>query len=381
MGELGLGNTKTIGDGSNEMGSKLVAVNLGASYATKLSAGLEFTCAILATGQVKCWGDNSKGQLGVSGNHGAESGTMGTNLPAIDLGVGRTAKAISTGRQHACAILDNDTVKCWGANTYGQLGSGDTISQVYPIIGTYPVVDLGTGRTAKAIAVGAFHTCVIIDNGAVKCWGYNATGQLGTDSTNNLGDGSGEMGDALLPITLGAGRTAKAIAASKRGDRDYTCAVLDNGTLKCWGANDMGQLGQGDIGTSANRGDESGEMALLGSVNLGTNMSVTTVAMGAAHSCVILTSTNIKCFGHGNNGKLGLGNDMYYGLSSDTMGDNLPILNLDGVALTPTASKTKTKTVTKTRTPTKTATRSKTPTATKTATMTATVAVPPTMIP
>lgn len=389
-GELGIGNTNSIGDGSGEMGSNLVAVDLGTSYATSLSGGLEFTCAILATGQVKCWGDNTYGQLGVSGNHGNESGTMGTNLPAIDFGSGRTAKAISTGRQHACAILDNDSVKCWGANTYGQLGTGDTTSVVYPIIATNPVVDLGTGRTAKAIAVGAFHTCAILDNGTLKCWGYNVMGQLGTDSTTTLGDGPGEMGDALLPINLGTGRTALTIAASKRGDRDYTCAVLDNGTLKCWGANDMGQLGQGDFDY---RGDSTGEMAALAAINLGTGMTVTTVAMGAAHNCVILTSTNIKCFGHPNNGKLGLGNDIAYGASGDTLGDNLPILNLDGIALTPTASKTKTKTPTKTRTSTKTATRSKTPTRTKTPTrsktptitktpaITATGTVPPTMMP
>jgi alpha-tubulin suppressor-like RCC1 family protein len=371
LGELGIGNTNTIGDGSGEMGSKLVAVNLGTSYAKALSAGLEFTCALLATSQVKCWGDNTYGQLGVSGTHGSTSGTMGTNLPAIDFGTGRTAKAISTGREHACAILDNNTVKCWGANTYGQLGTGDTISVLYPVLATNPVVDLGTGRTAKAIAVGAYHTCAILDNGTLKCWGYNVMGQLGTDSTSTLGDGSGEMGDALLPINLGTGRTAKAIAASKRGDRDYTCAVLDNGTLKCWGANDLGQLGQGDI---EYRGDQSGEMAALTAVDLGTGMTITAVAMGAAHNCVLLTSTNIKCFGHANNGKLGLGTDMYYGAAPGSMGDTLPILNLDGVALTPTASKTRTKTATKTRTRTKTRTatrtltRSKTPSATRTAT-------------
>lgn len=359
LGELGIGNTKTIGDGSGEMGSKLVAVSLGASYAKALSAGLEFTCALLATGQVKCWGDNTSGQLGVSGTHGSTSGTMGTNLPAIDFGSGRTAKAISAGRQHACAILDDNTVKCWGDNTYGQLGTGDTISVVYPVISTNPVVDLGTGRTAKAIAAGAYHTCAILDDGSLKCWGYNVMGQLGTDSTSNLGDGSGEMGDALLPINLGTGRTAQAIAASKRSDRDYTCAVLDNGTLKCWGANDFGQLGLGDFN---NRGDSSGEMALLSTVDLGTGMTVTAVAVGAAHNCVVLTSTNIKCFGHPNNGKLGLGNTVYHGSSPETMGDNLPILNLDGVALTPTASKTKTKTATKTRTRTKTRTFTRTPT-------------------
>ena len=378
MGELGIGNTNSIGDGNNEMGNKLVAVNLGTSYATKLSGGLEFTCAILATGQVKCWGDNTYGQLGVSGNHGNESGTMGTKLPAIDFGSGRTAKAISTGRQHACAILDNSTVKCWGANTYGQLGTGDTSSVVYPVIATNPVVDLGTGRTAKAIAVGAFHTCAILDNGTLKCWGYNVMGQLGTDSTNNLGDGSGELGDALLPINLGAGRTALAIAASKRGDRDYTCAVLDNGNAKCWGANDMGQVGFGSIGDIGNIGDAAGEMAALGELSFGTGTTVTRLAMGSAHACVLLNTTNIKCFGHPNNGKLGYGNTDDYSAN----GDALPIVDLDGVTptRTPTNSKTRTMTRTKTPTKTKTLTRTKTPTRTPTASRTPVVTMTPSIV-
>jgi alpha-tubulin suppressor-like RCC1 family protein len=365
MGELGIGNTNSIGDGSNEMGSKLVAVNLGTSYATKLSGGLEFTCAILATGQVKCWGDNTYGQLGVDGVHGSTSGTMGTSLPAIDFGSGRTAKAISTGRQHACAILDNDTVKCWGANTYGQLGTGDTTSVVYPVIATNPVVDLGTGRTAKAIAVGSFHTCAILDNGTLKCWGYNVMGQLGTDSTNNLGDGAGEMGDALLPINLGVGRTATGIAASKRGDRDYTCAVLDNGKAKCWGANDMGQLG---FSPGVSVGDTAGEMAALGELSFGTGTTVTKFAMGSAHNCVILNTTNVKCFGHPNNGKLGYGNTNDY--IAD--GDALPIVNLDGVAPTRTPTRSKTRTMTRTKTPTKTKTSTRTLTASKTPVVTMT---------
>jgi alpha-tubulin suppressor-like RCC1 family protein len=371
-GELGIGTRVNVGDSVGQMGSALIPVDLGTNYATTLSAGLEFTCAILNTGEVKCWGDNTYGQLGVSGVHGSASDTMGTNLPAVDLGSGRTAKALATGKKHACAILDNDTVKCWGTNTYGQLGSGDTISQFYPIIGTYPTVDLGTGRTAKAITAGSFHTCAILDNDTLKCWGFNASGQLGTGSTQNLGDASGEMGDYLLAVNLGTDRTAVAVAASKRGDLDYTCAILDDATIKCWGANDFGQLGQGD---GDNRGDSAGEMTALAAVNLGTGMTVTALDVGAAHNCVILTSTNIKCFGHGNNGKLGNGSVAELGKSSITMGNNLPTVNLDiapVLTATPTRSSTKTpsKTLTrsKTKTPTKTLTRSKTKTPTKTLT-------------
>ncbi len=385
-GTLGNGSRSNIGDNSGEMGSSLIAVDLSTDYATSLSAGYQFTCAILNTSQVKCWGVNDVGQTGADGWHGMSSDTMGTNLPAVNLGAGRTAKAISAGRQHACAILDNDTVKCWGANTYGQLGLGNTASLVYPNIGEAAVVNLGTGRTAKTIAAGSYHTCAILDNGSLKCWGFNASGQLGQDTTANIGDGSGEMGDSLPAINLGSGRTAVAVAACKRGDLDYTCAVLDNGTLKCWGSNQLNNLGQG----GGNIGDSAGEMAALAAVNLGTGIQVTAVAMGAAHSCQILSSTNIKCFGHGQNGKLGYGDTINRGGDASAMGDNLPLVDLDGVTPTatntpvdtdtPTASNTpvdtstptQTRTPTATRTASKTYTRSKTPTRSKTKTKTKT---------
>ncbi len=379
-GELGKGNTANVGDGAGEMGSALVSVNFGFSYATQLSASVEHTCAVLATGALKCWGYNGDGQLGVAGHHGMSASQMGTNLPAVALGTGRTAKAVAAGRKHTCAILDNNTVKCWGDNSYGQLGYGDTTSRVFPNLGnSLATVDLGAGRTAKAISAGGFHTCVILDNGVLKCWGFNASGQLGYDSTSNVGDQSDEMGDNLPAVNLGAGRTAKIVSASQRADLGFTCAVLDNATLKCWGANDMGQLGQGDM---SNRGDAAGEMASLQPVNLGTGQTVTKLSTGAAHVCVVLGSKNIKCFGHGNKGKLGLGNDMDYGMTSDFMGESLPIVDLDGVAptRTPTNSKTRTMTRTKTPTKTKTLTRTKTPTRTPTASQTPVVTMTPSSV-
>ena len=94
----------------------------------------------------------------------------------------------------------------------------------------------------------------MLDNSSIKCWGLNDSGQLGLGDTNNRGDEENEMGDSLLSIDLGSGKTARAISA---GDR-HTCAVLDNASLKCWGKNDSGQLGLGDTGT---RGDGSGEMS------------------------------------------------------------------------------------------------------------------------
>ena len=142
-----------------------------------------------------------------------------------------------------------------------------------------PAVDLGTGRTATAIAAGGNHTCAILDTAAVKCWGENGSGQLGQGNTADRGDGPGEMGDNLAPIDLGTGRTATAIAAGA----GHTCAILDDGEVKCWGQNGSGQLAQGDTAT---RGDGPGEM--------GDDLDPTdilpdaiAIAAGQLHTCAL----------------------------------------------------------------------------------------------
>ena len=119
----------------------------------------------------------------------------------------------------------------------------------------------GAPLAFRSITAGANHSCAILPSGAVKCWGFNGAGQLGQDSTASLGDGAGEMA-ALPAVNLGAGRTATAVTAGA----NHTCALLDNATVKCWGFNGSGQLGQGSI---ANLGDGAGEMAALPAVNLG----------------------------------------------------------------------------------------------------------------
>ena len=121
-------------------------------------------------------------------------------------------------------------------------------------------INLGTGRTATAIDAGANYSCALLDNGAVKCWGANVKGQLGIDNNTTMGDGSGEMAQ-LTGINLGTGRTATAIAAANY----HTCALLDNASVKCWGLNSNGQLG---IDNNTQMGDDSGEMAILPSIDL-----------------------------------------------------------------------------------------------------------------
>ncbi len=130
---------------------------------------------------------------------------MGDNLPVVDLGTGRTAKAITSGYHHNCAILDNDSLKCWGTRSNGQLGYGHTndLGDNSSEMGdNLTVVDLGTGRTAKAVTLGWRHSCAILDDDSLKCWGSGGDGQLGYGHTNDLGDNSSEMGDNLPVVDL-----------------------------------------------------------------------------------------------------------------------------------------------------------------------------------
>jgi alpha-tubulin suppressor-like RCC1 family protein len=129
----------------------------------------------------------------------------------------------------------------------------------------------------------------------------------------------------LTAIYLGAGRTAVKVYASRRADLDYACAILDNSTLKCWGQNGEAQLG---LGNSDNQGDSAGEMALLSAVNLGTGLVPAQVAMGERHTCVMMTTNAVKCFGYGSSGQLGNGTGEDYGYDTATTGDGLPFVDL-----------------------------------------------------
>jgi len=258
-GELGLGDTFTRGDELGEMGNALPAVDLGTGRsAVRVEVGDGFACALLDDGSVKCWGYNSKGQLGQGDldYRGDDSGEMGDNLTAIDLGTGRTAVSISAGAYHTCAVLDDGSVKCWGSNADGILGLGDLENRgddSDEMGDNLPSVDLGTERTALSISAGGYHTCAVLDDGSVKCWGENYYGQLGLGDVEYRGDDIGEMGDNLTSVDLGTERTAVSISAGE----SHTCAVLDDGSVKCWGENYDGQLGLGDV---IGRGDDIGEM-------------------------------------------------------------------------------------------------------------------------
>lgn len=339
FGQLGLGDRNSRGDDPRDMGNNLSFVNLGAGRTAKyIATGALHSCAILDNNAVKCWGYNLYGQLGIENtdNMGDNINEMGDSLPVVNLGSGRTARALALGRWHSCALLDNNTVKCWGYNFNGELGQGDITLR-----GTFAnsmgdnilPINLGTGRTAMSIASGSHHVCALLDDNNVKCWGYNLYGQLGKGNTTTLGDGPGEMGDSLINVDIGVGRTARAIAAGGDGMEGHTCVIRDDNTVSCWGRNLRGQLGIGDV---FDRGDGPGEMgAALASLDFGLGRTAVQLRLGKNHSCAILDNSTLKCWGHNTYGELGLGNTGHVGDNAGEMGDSLNHVDL-GAGLTAT---------------------------------------------
>ena len=266
-GRLGtLSTVSALGGSPNDLNGFTPHVDLGANRsATALVAGGDFTCALLDDATVKCWGDGSLGQLGQGntldyGATGPGGGAMGDVLRPVALGANRTVLALTAATAHACALLDNRDIKCWGVNAYGALGSGKTSNagaDPASMGDALAAVQLGAGVTPAAVSAGTQHTCARASDGRVKCWGRGEFGALGTGLTVNRGDAATGMGDAMPIVALGTGRTAKQVL----GGDNYTCALLDNAKVKCWGYDEAGagQLGLGlvrPVGvTPSERGD------------------------------------------------------------------------------------------------------------------------------
>lgn len=322
-GQLGYGNKFSLGDEANEMGVDLAAIDLGTGRtAQAIAVGALHSCALLDNFAVKCWGISNYGQLGYGSTQslGDGPGEMGNALPSVTFAAGRSARAIAAGKHFTCALLDNASVVCWGANGSGQLGQGSTASRgdgVGASVGATSAIDLGSGRTALAIAAGDDHACAIVDNGSLRCWGNGANGRLGTGATANIGDGANEMGGALNVIALHASATVRSIAAGGV----HTCAVLSNGEAKCFGDGSTGRLGyenQDDVG------DSIGEVGTaLSAINLGVGRTVLAISAGLEHTCALLDDSSLKCWGRGDNGRRGSSNMNDVGANVGDMGDTL----------------------------------------------------------
>ena len=302
----GWGTYGQLGNGAtSDKSTPTLTSSLGTGRtAVALSSGGSHTCAILDNGAVSCWGEGSDGRLGNGGTSDKSTPTLTSSL-----GTGRTAVALSSGGFHTCAILDNGAVACWGDGAYGQLGNGGTSDKTTPTLTS----SLGTGRTAVALSSGYHHTCAILDNGAVSCWGRGSGGQLGNGATSDIFT-------PTLTSSLGTGRTAVALSSGAY----HTCAILDNGDVSCWGMGFNGRLGNGgtsdkltptltsSLGTGRTAALSERDFDGDGTFNIfqahsNLDYRESTLSSKGIHTCAILDNGAVSCWGYGYFGQLGNG--------------------------------------------------------------------------
>lgn len=270
---------------------------------TAVTGGEYHSCAIRGTtGEVLCWGHNGFGQLG-------DGTTDDQPLPVVVSGLPddddhgdhdpHEARAITAGEGHTCAVLDDNTARCWGHNFYGQLGDDTTFAQPPDQEGTDSPTPVKVSHDADAdptaenietldgivsITAGQFHTCVGLTGGEARCWGNNGRGQLG---------------DTLVPqqnqataVSVGGVTDARAVTAGGF----HTCALADGNAMQCWGYNFHGQLGS--YRSSAPR-----------PVTVTALSGATDVTTGSGHACARLTTPahtgRPVCWGSNANGELG----------------------------------------------------------------------------
>lgn len=343
FGALGYGNDlEAFPDAHTSMPSTLPFVDVGAPVA-RIEASYYFTCALFENGNVLCWGLNSAGQLGQDVGYSTGVFDVPADYAPIDLG-GPSAQ-ISAGGGHACALLESGVLECWGNNSAGQLGDGNggtgqksytpVIAQVGGIVvqvsaggghtcavlesgdvycwGQGGVGALGYGNTddvgddevpadvgpvdlggpAVQVSCGDYHTCALLESSEVLCWGLGDYGMLGYRDTNSIGDD--ETPASIGPVDVGTAVEQIAVGAH------HTCALLEGGNVKCWGQGAGGQLGYGN---SENVGDDE-VPADVGFVDVGAQ--VVAMDAGQGHTCVLTTTGAIRCWGIDDSGQLGYG--------------------------------------------------------------------------
>jgi len=352
-GQLGDGTTvsrlhpvQVLEEGSEQGVSVLSGV-------AQISAGEESTCVRLTDGTARCWGSNGNGRLG--------DGTIDNRLNPVEvLAPGEAPNGdalqgvveISTARDHACARIDDETLRCWGANGRGRLGDGTATTRLSPV----RVLASGTQQDENAfegvvsVSTGSFHTCASLRDGEARCWGDGTRGRLGNgstgafnlhpvpmlDSASNLGGVaralSGElhtcvlMGDSSARCTgdnrdgrLGDGTSGTdrtrplgvLTAGSTQGSNvlrglnevatgmAHTCGLIEGGTVLCWGGNGYGQLGDGTKTLRLN------PVAVLSGESVLSGVRQVSTSPRSTHTCALLVDETVRCWGDNRNGQLG----------------------------------------------------------------------------
>jgi alpha-tubulin suppressor-like RCC1 family protein len=233
----------------------------------KVVPGGKHTCSLVDDGSVVCFGDNQFGQLGIGWGPDV---AIDAPLTPVNFG-GKKATDIAAGTAHTCALLEDQTVQCWGLATNSYAISWSSDSPQYDSHSTPQPLFLGAGRTAKRLAVGEDTTCIVKDNDQVFC------------SSGNF--------ELYHAIVVPAGRQIESLAVND----EHRCVILDNGDATCSGSNRWGELGMGNT-TSIDDITPSYQR-----IDLGTGLHAAQMAIGKQHICAIVdspgTPSRVKCWG------------------------------------------------------------------------------------
>ncbi len=308
-GQLGRGDTVTVGDDEPVRTAEELELGLFGRVA-EVAAGDLHTCVRNVEGEVYCWG--YKNVLGLMASE-----DIGDDEPPVvtPVALGRPAIGLAAGALRTCALLDDQTVRCWGYNDHGELGLGFVGDPIGDDESPTSVPVVPVGAEVRAIAAGGGHACVITTDYQVRCWGQNNEGQLGYGNHAIVGDndtpadaGDVDLGkDSLHQLALGGA---------------HTCALTTSGHVRCWGLNKYGQLG---LGHTSNIGDNEA-VKTAGYVSIDKTRGVTQIAAGSVHTCALLSDGAVKCWGYGQEGQLGYGNTSFLG--DDELPSDMPDLKL-----------------------------------------------------
>ena len=300
-GQLGNG-TKTYNSTPTPVQVKGVGGTGTLANVTQISAGFHHTCAFSSAGTVKCWGFNDSGQLGNGTT--TQSSTPVQVKDVAGAGTLSNVTQISAGGSYICALLADNTVACWGDNEYGQLGNGTTADSSTPVQ-VKDATGTGTLSNVSQISVGHRHTCALLTDHTVDCWGESRYGELG----------NGARIESLTPVKVKGvgGRGELSNVTQIRAGGYHTCAVRNDRKVDCWGWNYYGQLGNGVEITSSHHGVTT-PVRVKGVGNKGTLSKVTQISVSFDHTCALLTDHVAYCWG--DNGYGQLGNGTAYGSST-----------------------------------------------------------------
>ncbi|CAN5823548.1 hypothetical protein BH11MYX4_BH11MYX4_39750 [soil metagenome] len=271
----GLDAKGQLGDGTTTNKANIVPIPINDVVSLAVGGGTTygFSCAAFGSGSSKCWGYNSA-------TYTLGDGMTSTSLTGVTpTGLEANVKTMVAGYGHGCGLLADGAAKCWGYNTYGQLGNGTTTTSSTPIaVGLAGITQLYSG----------YYTVCALTGDAAYCWGYNTYGQVGDGTTT-----SKSTPTLVLPSGV----------ASISPSYYHSCAVMTDGTVKCWGDN-----GNGSIGTGTTGANVTTPTAVVGIDGIGANLSgVAEVCAGYDHSCARLTDGRVACWGYNSSGQLGVG--------------------------------------------------------------------------